>query len=540
MTDPWSYHHNPQSFNRNHTYQYRYNNNDDDDEEDEYLNAYRRDQHLRIAHQDHNDDDDDDDDDGNGITGYNNNNNNNNNNGGNKPPMILTLAPTNTRMLAPPPMIRPQKRSKMKLRWLVLTCACILCAGNYYSYDLPAAIYSKLDDVMNQQDSEKDFTTHFNLLYTCYSVPNIILPFFGGHFVDRWGSKSCVLFAVLLLLGQLIFTVGVDERNWYIMLLGRTVYGLGGENLTVSSSALLANWFVGSELGMSFGIQLAMGRLGSVLNNFVSPRVASEHGVTTACWVGVGCNAISLLMSFCLHNINHQMSVEEEQFRKSLALSAHSELSYSLMEDYRRTTKQGIDPDEVSLPDDMKHDEDGKMSIHCSDQQKSSDGQSTAVSTNSGSSIDEPRFKCSDIARFGILFWLLCLCCLVVYGCIVPFNNVVSGILLERDYFLEPPDSCTLRYDDQCTEGDLAPRQGNPSRDGLRVCPASGYAPVLPTYVNYTKDNYENWDSSWSETEYVFEDLTRDDVNCEDTFWSDACVKNFCDAKDDALVRAGR
>lgn len=51
--------------------------------------------------------------------------------------------------------------------------------------------------------SEHDFNFYFNLLYSVYSFPNIILPFLGGYFVAKLGARWMnVLFCCFILLGQ--------------------------------------------------------------------------------------------------------------------------------------------------------------------------------------------------------------------------------------------------------------------------------------------------------------------------------------------------
>lgn len=98
------------------------------------------------------------------------------------------------------------------------------------------------------------------------------------------------------------------------MLLGRCIYGLGGENMSVAQSSLVAEWFrvresisktsqqaclppayiynthkthshthihthtQGKELAFAFGINLSCSRLGSVINNFVEPEIADKWG----------------------------------------------------------------------------------------------------------------------------------------------------------------------------------------------------------------------------------------------------------------------
>lgn len=47
------------------------------------------------------------------------------------------------------------------------------------------------------------------MLYTVYSLPNIILPFFGGVLIDKIGPrKAILLFSTIILIGQIICVVG--------------------------------------------------------------------------------------------------------------------------------------------------------------------------------------------------------------------------------------------------------------------------------------------------------------------------------------------
>lgn len=59
--------------------------------------------------------------------------------------------------------------------------------------------------------SSASFNTKFNLLYTVYSVPNTVLPFFGGYFCDKLGVRMMALiFTALITVGQFIFALGLS------------------------------------------------------------------------------------------------------------------------------------------------------------------------------------------------------------------------------------------------------------------------------------------------------------------------------------------
>ena len=85
-----------------------------------------------------------------------------------------------------------------------------------------------------------NFETLFSLLYTVYSIPNTVLPLFGGYIVDKFGFARCaVLFLVLILGGQAVFALGVSVKNWPVMFTGRVIFGFGGESISVANSAIL-------------------------------------------------------------------------------------------------------------------------------------------------------------------------------------------------------------------------------------------------------------------------------------------------------------
>jgi MFS family permease len=97
-----------------------------------------------------------------------------------------------------------------------------------------------------------------------------------------------MVFSTLLTIGQLIFAIGGGSQSYGTMVLGRVVFGLGGECMTVAQSSIISQWFKGRELALAFGFNLSVSRLGSVFNGLVEPAVARDYGIGTALYVGFG------------------------------------------------------------------------------------------------------------------------------------------------------------------------------------------------------------------------------------------------------------
>mmetsp|Transcript_13036 Transcript_13036/g.20234 ORF Transcript_13036/g.20234 Transcript_13036/m.20234 type:complete len:122 (-) Transcript_13036:1205-1570(-) len=117
---------------------------------------------------------------------------------------------------------------KKKLRWVMLALCCSFVISNYFCYDNPAALETQIEHDMHKTTSE------YGLLYTVYALPNTILPLVGGVFLDRIGTRNgLLLFTTILCLGQFLFMMGGYRMNFSLMLVGRTVFGIGCESMYV-------------------------------------------------------------------------------------------------------------------------------------------------------------------------------------------------------------------------------------------------------------------------------------------------------------------
>ena len=141
---------------------------------------------------------------------------------------------------------RRRERSTRPERWLILFLSCLLMSGSYYCYDNPAALINQLQSRFRGTVVAANFDYDFQLLYSVYSLPNIALPLLGGVLVDRAGVRfSLLLFSTLITLGQCLFAAGGSAASMELMLIGRALFGLGGESLAVAQSALVTQWFRG-------------------------------------------------------------------------------------------------------------------------------------------------------------------------------------------------------------------------------------------------------------------------------------------------------
>ena len=140
-------------------------------------------------------------------------------------------------------------------RWSVLVFVSLAMFGNYYIYDSIAPVFDLLSSQLNYNDQQ------LGLLYTVYSIAAIVVLLIGGFIIDKFGTKKSILvFALICLVAAAITAI---SSEFYIMLAGRFVLGIGAEPLIVAVTTALAKWFKGKTLSLAFGLNLTIARLGS-------------------------------------------------------------------------------------------------------------------------------------------------------------------------------------------------------------------------------------------------------------------------------------
>lgn len=94
---------------------------------------------------------------------------------------------------------QPTKKEDLratKARWVVLFFISVVSIGSYFCYDNPSALQTQLTDIFDIN------TFEYTILYSVYSLPNIILPLFGGFFIDKIGIRvGLLLFSSLVAVG---------------------------------------------------------------------------------------------------------------------------------------------------------------------------------------------------------------------------------------------------------------------------------------------------------------------------------------------------
>jgi len=172
-------------------------------------------------------------------------------------------------------------------RITILGLASFMLFGSYFAYDSVGAIAPALIEKLQTDRAA------IGSMYSAYSLAAVFAVLVGGVLIDRIGTRrASLLFSALVTAGAALVAFA-PSIGWIYA--GRLIFGIGSEPLVVAQSAILARWFAGKELALSFGIALAVSRLGTLFTFNSEALIADRYGWRAALWVAAGLCAVSLV-----------------------------------------------------------------------------------------------------------------------------------------------------------------------------------------------------------------------------------------------------
>ncbi|RKY81649.1 MFS transporter [candidate division KSB1 bacterium] len=155
-------------------------------------------------------------------------------------------------------------------RFTILAFASLLTFGSYFAYDIIGAVAPSIIEDMGAARGT------VGTMYTMYSIAAILSVFIGGLLIDRLGTrKASLIFSSFVFVGAAVVAFA---PNLAMLFFGRFIFGAGSEPLVVAQSAILARWFKGKELALSFGVALTVSRLGTLFSFNTGELIASHFG----------------------------------------------------------------------------------------------------------------------------------------------------------------------------------------------------------------------------------------------------------------------
>jgi MFS family permease len=133
------------------------------------------------------------------------------------------------------------------------------------------------------------------VLIGLYFTPGVALALPGGAIGQKFGDKTTVLTALLLMLaGGLAMALSL---SWGVQIAGRLVAGAGGVMLNVQMTKMVTDWFAGREMATAMAIFVNSWPAGVAIALLTLPAIGTAYGVSAvylAVSALIGCGMVLL------------------------------------------------------------------------------------------------------------------------------------------------------------------------------------------------------------------------------------------------------
>ena len=157
---------------------------------------------------------------------------------------------------------------RIPYRYIILILLCYIEGTTMYAIEKLGGIENTIIQVMRID------TTQYDLLFSAFTWPNIILCLVGGIVIDRLlGLRyGFLLVTVMSILGEIIFAVGAFIDSYLVMLIGRFILGSGVELVSIVVHAYQAIWFLGKEISFAMSLGMSSSRFAGAIG-LIIPQV---------------------------------------------------------------------------------------------------------------------------------------------------------------------------------------------------------------------------------------------------------------------------
>jgi MFS family permease len=174
------------------------------------------------------------------------------------------------------------------LRWMALVVAALAILATYYETD----VIGEIADLLIRQRGFSQ--SQIGSLNAAIYWPSVVLALVGGVLIDRYGAARMALATAAVGLVGACLTAATAP--YWVMWLGRLIFGVAEGAIFMALVAGLAQWFPRRGIALATALWLSMARVGSALCNSSSTwaRPLYDAGWQPPLWLGAGITALGL------------------------------------------------------------------------------------------------------------------------------------------------------------------------------------------------------------------------------------------------------
>lgn len=175
-------------------------------------------------------------------------------------------------------------------RWTILILVSFTMLTGYIVSDVMSPLKTMLEQQMGWTSGDFGW---FNFGYGIFNL-FLAMLIIGGMLLDKLGPRITGTIAVILMLAgtalkywaisssfgdAVIF--GLKAQVFYAMI-GFGIFGTGIEMIGITATKIVVKWFTGHSLALAMGLNVAAGRIGTMIAGFAPIPIAKHFGTPSA------------------------------------------------------------------------------------------------------------------------------------------------------------------------------------------------------------------------------------------------------------------
>src|ERR1700709_2010104 len=170
--------------------------------------------------------------------------------------------------------------SDLRNRWGILAVLFVVRLTSGFQFQSVAAVAPLLERELGVSLAD------IGVLIGLYFTPGVALALPGGAIGQKFGDKTTVLGALLLMLaGGLAMAL---SASWGVQIAGRLIAGAGGVMLNVQMTKMVTDWFAGREIATAMAVFVNSWPAGVAISLLTLPAICTSYCVAWGFLYGRG------------------------------------------------------------------------------------------------------------------------------------------------------------------------------------------------------------------------------------------------------------
>ncbi|WVQ84824.1 hypothetical protein IAT38_006981 [Cryptococcus sp. DSM 104549] len=119
----------------------------------------------------------------------------------------------------------------------------------------------------------------YGTISSASSLVNTVLPIIGGVGMDYWGATyAAIISSIFILVGAIVAACAANVDSYGTLVGGLILLGFGSTVIESTQNKLYAHWFRGSSIGFIFAVDIAWGRIVSIISKATAVPMSEING----------------------------------------------------------------------------------------------------------------------------------------------------------------------------------------------------------------------------------------------------------------------